>query len=396
MLLKLFFFSCNTIFSDTPLKTLKRERKEPNSAAEAKDLVESLAQNAVLPSVSLFEHVDFSLIKRLSLALCDNTMLQYLSIFDVCSKGASMLARALRVNRTLRALVLISRNDLRYPDMGAAGVCAIADALQHNTTLRLLQISGHTIESVPCKALYQSIQINASLHTLELGNCALNDSGAALIAGLISADMPALKKLVLRRNLFTVIGGEDLASALAVNHHLENFQLFDLNLGDATLKKLAESLSANKSLRILKFYSMYDCTADGMAALINAVASSTTLRVVSVSATMLAHDSESASKITVPWARAVYSNTTLEKLDVEECLLSAKDCLDLLQAVKSNTNLVKLKLQGNLADASCVTAIEALIEAHPTLQTLTVSNGILPFDELAQYLGKTQRTLELA
>ena len=57
-------------------------------------------------------------------------------MFIVVTTGASYLGELLKVNNSLQQL------DIRYNDIGEDGILSIADGLQHNNTLKILNVSG--------------------------------------------------------------------------------------------------------------------------------------------------------------------------------------------------------------------------------------------------------------
>ena len=57
-------------------------------------------------------------------------------MFVVVTTGASCLGELLKVNNSLQQL------DMRYNDIGEDGILSIADGLQHNNTLQILNVSG--------------------------------------------------------------------------------------------------------------------------------------------------------------------------------------------------------------------------------------------------------------
>ena len=57
-------------------------------------------------------------------------------MFVIVTTGASCLGELLKVNNSLQQL------DIRYNDIGEDGILSIADGLQHNNTLKILNVAG--------------------------------------------------------------------------------------------------------------------------------------------------------------------------------------------------------------------------------------------------------------
>ena len=57
-------------------------------------------------------------------------------MFVIVTAGAICLGELLKVNNSLQQL------DMRYNDIGEDGILSIADGLQHNNTLQILNVLG--------------------------------------------------------------------------------------------------------------------------------------------------------------------------------------------------------------------------------------------------------------
>ena len=57
-------------------------------------------------------------------------------MFVIVTTGASCLGELLKVNNSLQQL------DMRYNDIREDGILSITDGLQHNNTLKILNVSG--------------------------------------------------------------------------------------------------------------------------------------------------------------------------------------------------------------------------------------------------------------
>ena len=57
-------------------------------------------------------------------------------MFVIVTTGARCLGELLKVNNSLQQL------NMRYNNIGEDGILSIADGLQHNNTLKILNVSG--------------------------------------------------------------------------------------------------------------------------------------------------------------------------------------------------------------------------------------------------------------
>ena len=112
-----------------------------------------------------------SLIMRLGLGCSQNTSLSwmYMSISDT---GAVALAQALQHNSTLKEL------DLSESNINDAQAVALAQALHHNSTLKELYLSKNNISDAGAVALAQALHHSFTLKKLSLsGNDAIGKKG---------------------------------------------------------------------------------------------------------------------------------------------------------------------------------------------------------------------------
>ena len=337
----------------------------PNSEAEARQIVNHLDPN--IRALRL-EQVSLDVLTDLADALRSNRSLLKLSTYEVCDKAASALAKALRVNRSLQLLCVITPNDMRYKQMSPKGVIKLCKALEANDSLLQLQICGNLMELPSCEAISQLLAKNKTLQALELSGCHLGDRGLAPLAAILELNQCSIKKLIIRRGSFSAAGGSSLVRALLSNTTLQKLLIADHYVADATLEAFGTLLESNTPLISLKIYSMYDCSPAGLNPLIDGLAKNSSLRVLSLAGTTFTPSEQ-------PWARGMALNQTLVKLDLEECAISMKDATDLLWSLRDNTSLRTLKLSSYgvmLDDESSLSAISCLIEAHPALKCLSV------------------------
>ena len=93
--------------------------------------------------------------------------------------GAQALAESLKINTTLRELLLEQNN------IGAAGAEALAETLKTNSSLRTLWLGGNNIGAAGAEALGESLKINVTLENLFLELNVGRAGALALAAGLL-------------------------------------------------------------------------------------------------------------------------------------------------------------------------------------------------------------------
>ena len=107
-------------------------------------------------------------------ALHHNSTLKvlYLSNNNIGDAGAVTLAQTLHHNSTLKVLYLSNNN------IGDAGAVTLAQTLHHNSTLKVLYLSNNSISDAGAVALAQALHHNSNLKWLELsGNDAISEEG---------------------------------------------------------------------------------------------------------------------------------------------------------------------------------------------------------------------------
>jgi len=151
-------------------------------------------------------------IDLISDCLCTNKVLTSLDIshnFLFGNEGATVLARALRVNTSLKKLRLV------YDSIGDVGANALFDALCFNETLTNLNLDHNSIHCPGGIAIANALAVNRALTRLSLHNNMLRDNGAAAIFNALRRNN-VLTELVVSRNLIRVAGLEILCAGGAL------------------------------------------------------------------------------------------------------------------------------------------------------------------------------------
>ena len=138
----------------------------------ATKIAEAIKVNKTLQHLNLFNnHISDDGAAAISDALKTNNSLQILDMSDnnITSEGAKLIAEAITVNKTPQELNVRGNN---ISDNGAA---AISDALKTNNSLQILNMSFNKITSEGAKSIAEAIKVNTTLHTLYLGQSDIND-----------------------------------------------------------------------------------------------------------------------------------------------------------------------------------------------------------------------------
>ena len=172
---------------------------------------------------------------RLTLTVLD------LSNNQISQEAGESLSSVIMHNTRLEELHLHSNN------LGI-GTLEVAKALQHITTLKMLDMSNNNIPQEVSRELAVAIESNQLLTKLWLSNNNLQSSTNVILNSL--ATLTTLTVLVLNNNQIPHEAGEALASVIMHNTRLEELYLRSNNLGIGTVK-VAKSLQHITTVKIL-------------------------------------------------------------------------------------------------------------------------------------------------
>lgn len=148
------------------------------------------------------------------------------------------------------------RNDVLFVERGFTADCAVALAqkLKTNTRLKRLYLPDNPLGSRGVEALADMLQDNTTLQMLDIRHVFIEDGERASRA-LCKALMKnkALVELRIAKN-FGVGFANDIAHALQVNTSLKKMDLSSTSVGDEGALKLAEALETNQTLKVLKLH----------------------------------------------------------------------------------------------------------------------------------------------
>ena len=331
-------------------KSLKDLRCTVNGNDEANDLAQLLVEHPQVvgghKSIMMTQISDAGAV-ALAQALHHNSTLKVLPLsnYRISDAGAEALAQALHHNSTLEWL------DLPNNSISGAGALALAQGLHHNSTLTLLNLYNNSISDAGAIALAQGLQHNSTLTLLDLCNNSISNAGAVALAKTLHHH-PTLEWLDLSSNCISDDGTVALAQALHHHSTLKRLKLSDNNSSDAGAIALAQALHHNSMLTHL--YLPQNSISDAGA---------------------------------VALAQSLHHNSTLLLLELTYNCIRDAGAVALAQALHHNSTLLWLDVGGN--DGVGEEAAQQLVHALIVNTSITgVCSVVLPSKyvmETAQY-----------
>ena len=347
--------------------------------------------------------------------------LSSLKVFVVCNAhitkdACKELASVIMCNTKLEELYLHDNN------LGV-GTIEVAKALQHITTLRILELGNNNIPEKACDELALAIQSNEQLEKLWLSNNNLNSSAIVILNSL--ATITTLTVLNLNNNQIPKEADEALASVIMHNTRLEELYLNSNNLGIGTVK-VSKSLQHITTLKILSLSSnnipqkaseelalviksneqleklwLNDNNLHSSAIVIlNSLATITTLTVLVLNNNQIPHEAcEALASVimhntrleelylrsnnlgigTVKVAKSLQHITTVKILSLSSNNIPQEASEELALAIESNQLLKKLWISNNNLNSSAIVFLNSLATIT-TLTVLDLSNNQIPHE----------------
>ena len=203
-------------------------------------------------------------VEALADALRSNQALEDLDIGYNCigDGGAVALSQALESYRTLRCLNMGGGSPRKFIGLSDREIRAIAHALQCNSSLTYLDISGHLGSESAVSALGEALQSNCSLTHLYLRGERVSltrgpffgYSAAVAFSKALQSRSAQLTRLDLQSTSFSSSCAITLARALRVNATLEQLDLSFNSIDCRGAVALAQALNTNQTLTHLQLY----------------------------------------------------------------------------------------------------------------------------------------------
>jgi hypothetical protein len=195
---------------------------------------------------------------------------------DLGSAGLAESARELWHNTSIKVLDL-SGNALR----GMESAVLLRDILRHNKTITALRLYGNTFGRFASAVEFvaDGLRSNSTLVKIDLSMCALGDGGVFALARTLGSRNTTLQKLALGDNSITSTGVGVLLEAMERNsNNITDLELDENPIGNSGARLLAGSLG-NNALPNLTRLSLSNCEIDdaGLIALVSNLEQNTSL-----------------------------------------------------------------------------------------------------------------------
>jgi hypothetical protein len=274
--------------------------------------------------------------RLLRMALCSISNLQSLLLPGVTLGSAELaeLAPTLYHNTSIKVLD-ISGNNLN--DMESTEI--LRDILRSNKTITTLDLStnrfGYTTGAVDCIAA--GLGDNSTLLEIDLSWCALRDDGISILAQALGSRNTTLQKLALRANSITSTGIGVLLETMQQRSHITDLYLENNTLGNEGAMLLARSLGNNAlpSLTRLSF-SYNDIGDDGFSELVSALEQNKSLLHLD-----LPSNYDVSERAFLALAESLPEIKVLQRVDLSWCRGLASAMPLLLAGLRQNTSLFR-------------------------------------------------------
>jgi Ran GTPase-activating protein (RanGAP) involved in mRNA processing and transport len=173
--------------------------------------------------------------------------LSYTSIGNITCisfDGGEAIAEAIKINRTLKTL-LLNNNGIH-----SGGIAAIAIALVINQTLTTIDISDNIVGYKAATAIALAIKINTTLSTLILKNTKMRSCDAITIAKAWEKNS-TLTLIDISNNDVRYDGAIAIAEAVKINTTLTTLILRCCNISVDGEKAIREALETNTTIQII-------------------------------------------------------------------------------------------------------------------------------------------------
>ena len=197
---------------------------------------------------SVETHFGWEAAKIIAGALTCNTYVTYLRLGNnIGDVGAEALARMLEHNTTLKVLDLSGNSSIT-----ARGVTFLANALKKNTTLTTLILSMTNVKQKACVALSSMLAVNKTLTTLDVSCNNIGDRGVKSLFEFIRNSNHSLTTLSIANNIITSAGANVLAETVRDNTTLTSIDISYNNFEVLRNITLMNALESNYSLTTFK------------------------------------------------------------------------------------------------------------------------------------------------
>ena len=197
---------------------------------------------------SVETHFGWEAAKIIAEAMRGNIYVTYLRLGNnIGDVGAEAFARMLEHNTTLKVLDLSGNSSIT-----ARGVTFLANALKKNTALTTLNLSMTNVKHKACSALSSMLAVNKTLTTLDVSSNNIGDRGLKSLLEFIQNRNRGLTTLSIANNRITSAGANILAETVRENKTLTSIDIGYNNFEVLRHITLMNALESNYSLTTFK------------------------------------------------------------------------------------------------------------------------------------------------
>ena len=347
----------------------------------AEDLASVIKNNSDLEQIGLANN-DLKTSSVLILrALKENSKLKALDLNgnNMTGEAAEDLASVIKNNYHLEQLHL-ANNDLRTSSI------LILQAIKENSKLKALNLNGNKMTGEVTEDLASVIKNNSDLEQIGLANNDLKTSSVLILRAL--KENSKLKALDLNGNNMTGEAAEDLASVIKNNYHLEQLHLANNDLRTSSILIL-QAIKENSKLKALNLNGN-KMTGEVTEDLASVIKNNSNLEQL-----YLANNDLKTSSILI--LQALKENSKLKALNLNGNNMTGQVAEDLASVIKNNSNLEQLYLANNNLKTSSILILQAL-KNNSRLQILDFDNNYMTgetAEDLASVIKSNSNLKEL-
>jgi Leucine-rich repeat (LRR) protein len=288
----------------------------------------------------------------LQMALCHAPSLQSLVLASnyIGSAELGALAPALYHNKSIKVLD-VSGNDLN--DIESAEI--LLDILCRNKTITTLDLSGNELGQIAgaVECIADGLCRNSTLLTINLSDCGLGDAGISIVTQTLGSRNTTLQKLTLKSNSITATGVGVLLETIEQSiRHLSDLDLQYNSIWNEGASLLARSLRSNVLSNLTHLFLSYCMIGDdGFIALVSALEQNTSLLHLELHHSPFSHSPGFSERAFLALAMSLPEIKTLQRVDFSWCtgLVSAMPLL--LVGLRKNKSLFRFHV-ANCAPSS--------------------------------------------
>jgi Ran GTPase-activating protein (RanGAP) involved in mRNA processing and transport len=277
--------------------------------------------------------------RLLRIALCNIPSLQSLNLrcTYIGSAALAEFAPALYHNTSIKVLDM-SGNHLN----GMESATLLRDILRSNKTLTALDLSwndfGRTTSAVEC--IVDGLGGNSTLLKIDLSSCDLGDGGVSIIAQSIGSRNTTLQKLTLGSNSITSTGVGVLLDMMEPSCHITDLDLRHNTIGNEGASLLARGWENDTLPNLTRLsFSMWGIGDDGFIELVSALEQNTSLLHLDLHCSH-----EISERAFLALAESLPEIKVLQRVDFKWCTGLASAMPLLLAGLRKNTSLFRFRV----------------------------------------------------